>query len=132
MHIRGVRGAITVEENSEPAIFSATRELLAAMVRANHIESDEVAAVILTATPDLDAVYPAESVRQMGWSAVPLLSVVEMPVRGALPRCLRALVLWNTPRSQEEIVHVYLRGAEVLRPDLKAPPRRGGTALDDA
>lgn len=132
MHIRGVRGAITVEENSEPAIFSATRELLAAMVRANHIESDEVAAVILTATPDLDAVYPAESVRQMGWSAVPLLSLVEMPVRGALPRCLRALVLWNTPRSQEEIVHVYLRGAEVLRPDLKAPPRRGGPALDDA
>jgi chorismate mutase len=28
------------------------------------------------------------------------------------------LIHWNTERSAAEIQHVYLRGAQVLRPDL--------------
>ena len=41
-----------------------------------------------------------------------------MDVPGALPMCLRVMLLVNTSRRQDEIVHVYLRGARVLRPDL--------------
>lgn len=120
MHIRGIRGATTVEENTEPAILQATAELLQQMADANGVESDEIAAIIFTCTSDLDAAFPAEAARRMKWMAVPLLSAAEVAVPGALARCIRVLMLWNTPRSQAEVVHTYLRGAEALRPDLKS------------
>jgi len=123
VHVRGIRGAITVESNAAEAIREATRTLLEAMVRANHVETDEIAAVIFTLTPDLDATFPAEGARQMGWASVPLLSSTEIAVPGALERCLRVLMLVNSPRAQGEIAHIYLRGAEVLRPDLNARSR---------
>jgi chorismate mutase len=119
MHIRGVRGAVTTEANTREAIADAIRELLGEIVRANGVEPDEVAAVFFTATPDLNAAYPAEAARRvLGWTSVPLLSFADIAVPGALPRCLRVLLLWNTPRAQDEIVHVYLRDAVALRPDL--------------
>lgn len=121
MHVRGIRGATTVEANTSAAILDATQELLGEIVRANGVEPDEVAAVFFAATPDLDAVYPAEGARRMGWVAVPLLSVADLDVPGTPDRCVRVLLLWNTPRAQDEIVHVYLRGARGLRPDLSGP-----------
>jgi chorismate mutase len=39
-------------------------------------------------------------------------------VPGALPLCVRVMLHVNTAVPQEEIVHVYLGGATVLRPDL--------------
>ncbi len=120
MPIRGARGAITVEVNTAEAIREATRTLLTEMVRANQIETDAIAAVIFTLTTDLNAAFPAEGARQMGWTAVPLLSSTEIAVPGALGRCLRVLMLVNTPKAQDETAHVYLRGAEVLRPDLNS------------
>lgn len=119
MHIRGIRGAITADDNSEDAILTATTDLLQQMADVNGVESDEIAAIIFTCTSDLNAVFPAEAARRLKWTTVPLLSASEMAVPGALARCIRVLMLWNTPRSQEEVVHVYLRGATALRPDLK-------------
>lgn len=119
MHIRGIRGATTVEENSEAAILEATRELLEQMVKANNVEPDEIAAALFTCTPDLTAAFPAEAARQMNWLAVPLMSATEVNVSGALPWCIRVLILWNASEAQEEITHIYLRRAETLRPDLK-------------
>lgn len=121
MHIRGIRGAITVDENTEAAILQATVELLQRMAETNGVESDEIAAMVFTSTPDLTAAFPAEAARRMRWTDVPLLSASEIAVPGAVPRCIRVLMLWNTPRSQSEVVHVYLRDAEALRPDLKTP-----------
>ncbi len=120
MHVRGIRGATTVDENSEEAILGATRELLEQMAEANNVEPDELAAVLFTVTPDLAAAFPAEAARQLNWAAVPLMSATEVNVPGALPRCIRVLMLWNAARSQEQITHVYLRRATALRPDLKA------------
>lgn len=119
MHIRGVRGATTCEANTEEAIVVAAAELLRQMADANGVEDDEIAAIIFTATPDLNAAFPAEAARRLNWTVVPLMSATEIGVPGALPRCIRVLMLWNTPRSQAEIVHVYLRAATALRPDLK-------------
>jgi len=131
MHIRGIRGAITVTVNTEHAILEATRQLLSQIVQANDVDTDEIAAAVFTATPDLNAAFPAEAARQLGWQNVALMSGAEIDVPGALARCIRVLVLWNTPRSQGEIVHVYLNGAEVLRPDRRTRPRTptsGGAA----
>jgi len=119
MACRGVRGATTVDINEAEAILVATRELLEAMVAANDIEPSDLASVIFSATRDLDAVFPARAARDIGWTQVPLLDTTEIPVPHSLPRCVRILMHWNTERSQAEIAHVYLRGAQALRPDLQ-------------
>lgn len=114
---RGVRGATTVEDDTQAAILGATRELLAAMVEANGIGTEDIASAIFTASSDLTAAFPAQAARQMGWQRVPLLDAQEVAVPGALPRCIRILIHWNTVKSQAEVRHVYLRGATILRPE---------------
>ncbi len=114
---RGVRGATTVEANEREAILEATRELLGQMVADNEIEVEDVASVIFSTTPDLDAEFPALAARQMGWHDTALFCTHEMAVPGALPRCIRVLLHWNTPKSLTDIRHPYLRDAANLRPD---------------
>lgn len=115
---RGVRGATTVRENTPEAILYATRELLEAIIAANQIEEEYVASVIFTTTPDLNAAFPAGAARAVGWRQTALLGCREVDVPGGLPRCLRILIHWNTPKRLDEVVHVYMHGAEKLRPDL--------------
>lgn len=123
MWCRGIRGATTVAANEREEILSATRELLALLIRRNEIEPKDVASAIFTTTPDLDAEFPALAARQLGWLDVPLLCGHEMTVPGGLPLCVRVLIHWNTKKSQDEIHHIYVRDAERLRPDLsKLPP----------
>lgn len=118
MTCRGIRGAISVEANTSEAIVSATRELLERIVAANPLRAEELASVIFTATPDLNAAYPACAAREMGWVNVPLLCMQEMAVAGSLPSCIRVLVHWNTDLPASQIRHVYLGAAQKLRPDL--------------
>ena len=125
MACRGVRGAVTVEENTEEAILAATRELLQVIVKRNEMRPDDIASVYFTTTTDLNATYPALAARQIGWGDVALLCGHEMAVPGGLDRCIRVLIHWNTARSPKEIVHVYLREAQSLRPDRQnLPPIR--------
>lgn len=118
MWCRGIRGATTVEENTRDAILEATTELLRMVVEANAVDSSDVAYGYFTTTPDVNAEFPAVAARMMGWTEVPLLCGHEMSVPGSLPKCLRILLLVNTTKRQDEIVHVYTRGAKSLRPDL--------------
>ncbi len=122
MTCRGVRGATTVAANSREAILEETRKLLALMIRFNQIDSADVASAIFTVTRDLDAEFPALAARQLGWLDVPLLCSYEISVPGSLPNCVRVLVHWNTEKVQQEITHVYLNGAQKLRPDLAELP----------
>lgn len=115
--VRGIRGATTVAANERDAIVSATRELLEILVRRNGIEPGDVASVWFTTTSDLDAEFPAFAARRIGWTEVPLICAREIPVTGALARCVRVLIHWNTDLSQAEIGHVFLHGARALRPD---------------
>lgn len=116
--VRGVRGAITVESNTSEAICEASRRLLTTIVERNRIELEHIISVFFSSTKDLDAQTPAYGVRQMGWTAIPLFCTQEMEVPGSLPGCVRVLVHVNTEKSQDEIRHVYLDGAVVLRPDI--------------
>ncbi len=123
MPCRGVRGATTVEKNEREEILTATRQLLALLIRHNEIEATDIASAIFTTTPDIDAEFPALAARQLGWLEVPLICSHEMTVPGSLPLCIRVLINWNTPKTQAEIEHVYVREAKRLRPDLsKLPP----------
>ena len=122
MPCRGVRGATTVDANEREAILTATRQLLALMVRRNEVELADVASVVFTVTKDLDAEFPALAARQLGWANVPLLCGYEIDGPGSLPRCIRVLLHWNTEKTAAEVCHIYARGAERLRPDLESPP----------
>jgi len=115
---RGIRGAITVSENTKAAIMAASKELLQRMIEANGVQMDDVASVLFTTTCDLNAEFPAAAARELGWTKVSLLCGHEMNVPGALPSCLRILLLFNTEKTNEEIVHVYLKGAERLRGEV--------------
>lgn len=118
MNVRGVRGATTVEHDDAEAILGATEELVRDLVAANDLRPEDVASALFTVTPDLHAEFPAAAARRMGWTAVPLLNFTEIDVPGRLQRCIRVLLHVNTERSQSEMVHVYLREAVALRPDL--------------
>ncbi|HVA33510.1 MAG TPA: chorismate mutase [Candidatus Baltobacteraceae bacterium] len=122
--MRGIRGAITVEADESAAIVAATKRLLCAMVERNDVELDDIASVLFSLTPDVRAVFPALGARELGWVHVPMLHFTEIDVPGALGRCIRVLMHVNTQRALDEIEHVYLDGAVVLRPDLtRTAPR---------
>jgi len=122
MWCRGVRGATTADANTSQEILKATRQLLALMIRQNGIRPEDVASVVFSTTPDLDAEFPALAARQLGWLDVALMCTHEMFVPGSLERCIRVLVYWNTDRRADEIVHVYIKDAAHLRPDLANLP----------
>jgi chorismate mutase len=122
MVCRGIRGATTADDNSRDSILTATRQLLALMIRQNEINAEDVASAIFTTTSDLDAEFPALAARQLGWLDVPLLCTHEITVPGALEKCVRILIHWNTDVKQNEITHVYIKEAQRLRPDLSQLP----------
>lgn len=122
MPCRGVRGATTADSNTRDDILAATRQLVALIMRQNGIESEDVASATFTTTTDLDAEFPALAARQLGWLDVPLLCGHEINVPGSLRLCVRVLVHWNTDKAQSEVNHVYIKGAQRLRPDLSNLP----------
>ena len=71
----------------------------------------------------MNAEFPALAARQLGWLDVPLLCTNEVDVPGSLKKCVRVLINWNTAKSQDEIIHVYVKDAVKLRPDLSKLPR---------
>jgi chorismate mutase len=119
MGVRGIRGAITVQNNEENEILAATAEMLNEIVVHNKVQPEDIASVFITVTDDLDAAFPAKAIRQMqGWELVPLMCSMEISVPNGLPKCIRLMVHVNTNKSQAEIHHIYLNEAKKLRPDL--------------
>jgi chorismate mutase len=108
-----------VEQDSADAVLSATGELLQAILDANDLsEFGDVVSAMFTTTPDLTSAFPAEAARSIGMNNVPLLCASEIDVPSGMPRCIRVLLHVNTAKTQSEMVHVYLREARKLRPDM--------------
>ena len=82
MSVRAIRGAIQVEANTAEAIAAGTKELLSEILKANDLPVADVISVLLTATPDLTAAFPAAAAREVGFEATPLLCAVEIDVAG--------------------------------------------------
>jgi len=100
LQCRGIRGAITVPANNKESIVAATEKLLGEMTQANKIEIKDIAAIFFTTTSDLNAEFPATATRELGWPQ---------------HLGLRILMLVNTEKGPEEIVHIYLGGAKRLK-----------------
>jgi chorismate mutase len=116
--VRAIRGATTVTANTIEAIREAVTELLEAIEIHNTLDPEDIVSIIFTATPDLDAIFPAAIARERPhWDNVPLLDVQQMQVAGSLEKCIRVILHVNTLKPQNEMYHAYLRGAKNLRPD---------------
>lgn len=124
--LRAIRGATTLDEDSAEQLHERTQALVRQIFERNQVEPDDVVSIIFTATHDVHSGFPATAARQLGLDHVALLGAQEIAVPGALERCIRVLVHCYSERSREEIHHVYLEGATVLRRDLVGSPRVGG------
>ena len=113
--VRGLRGATTADTNTRESLLEATRELLIKMTEENQVDTQDIAAVFFTTTPDLNAEFPALAARKIGWEHVPLLGASEVGIPGAVGLCIRVLILMNTEKDQRELSHIYLKGAKNLR-----------------
>lgn len=118
MSVRAIRGAVTVENNAAPEIIEETRLLLLEIAEKNELSQDDIISIIFSVTEDLSAAFPAVAARQIGWNNVALMCTNEIDVPGSLKKCIRALIHINTDKSNDEIKHVYMKGAKALRPDL--------------
>lgn len=114
-----LRGAISVDDNTEPAILAGTRELVEAIMERNGLGPEQLVSCLFSATTDLNAQFPAVAARDLGLSSVPLLCTQEIDVPGALPRVIRVLLHYYAPVSHAP-QHVYLGEARSLRADLEA------------
>ncbi len=118
MLIRGIRGATTITRDASSEVLAATSELLEKISESNGFEISDIASVFFSVTSDIKSDFPAVAARALGWDRVPMLCFQEIEVPGSLKLCIRVLIHINTEKSQEEIRHIYLKGARVLRQDL--------------
>ena len=119
MALRGLRGAITVDENSREKIWLAARRLVTEILSVNKLRAEDLGAIIFSTTEDLTDAFPSSGVRQLSaFQMVPLFDTREPAVENSLPLCIRVLILTDVDKRQNEVHHVYLEGAKKLRPDL--------------
>lgn len=116
--VRALRGATTVEVDTEEEVGERTRTLVQAMLDRNGVDKDDLISVLFTATDDIHSMFPATAARALGLGDVPLICARELDITGATPRCIRVMMHLQTERSRGELHHVYLEGARGLRDDL--------------
>jgi chorismate mutase len=119
MRLFALRGANSVERNEADAILDATDELVRELMARNSLTPEAMVSCIFTLTDDLNAEFPAVAARRLGLDRVPLMCAREVPVPGALPRVIRAMVHYYA-EDDHEPRHVYLGDARMLRADLES------------
>ncbi len=117
--VRAIRGATTVENNDAVEMLRETEKLLVEIIEKNKLKEEDIISIIFTVTNDLNTTFPAIAARNLGWTSVALMCTNEIPVPGSLKKCIRVLLHFNTNKRNNEIRHIYLNDAKVLRPDLK-------------
>ncbi|MBR2068930.1 MAG: chorismate mutase [Candidatus Gastranaerophilales bacterium] len=119
MYSRGVRGAITLDENTQEAVKQGIIELLDEILIQNEIATEDIAFAIFTLTNDINADFPAKYARlHCKFNNVPMMCYHELETPNSLKKCLRVLLNINTNKAQDEIKHIYLKGAKILREDI--------------
>ena len=117
----GIRGAVCAE-NTEAGITGAVEKLFTRLFAENHLIPEDIVSVQFTVTADLTEINPAFALRHSSCGALvantALFTAAEAPVKGALPQVIRLLV--SAYKEEGSIVrHIYIDGAEKLRPDLQ-------------
>jgi chorismate mutase len=116
--VRALRGATTVDADTEAQIHERVAALLEQLWARNDVHHDDLISLIFTVTDDITSAFPAAAARRVGLGDVPLICAREIPVPGSMPLCVRVLVHLESDKSRAELHHVYLERAKALRDDL--------------
>ena len=116
--VKAVRGAIQIEEDSPEAIARGVAVLYDEIKKRNHIQEDQIISLIISQTDDLSSYNPATALREHGVDGIALFCLQELKVQNQLPKTIRFLLHIQDIEKETVINHVYLGGAESLRPDL--------------
>ena len=113
--LRALRGAVCCEDN-EACISSAVVNLYSRTLRVNSLSEKDIVSIQFTVTPDIRALNPATALRKNGFAEnTALFCALEPCMEGSLPKTIRILIYYY---SRKKPSHIYIGGAEVLRPDL--------------
>ena len=126
--VLAMRGAIRVDSDSSDAVRTASVRVVREMCSRNELAEEDIVSIVFSVTADLRSANPATCLRRDGFSHTPLFCVQEAEVEASMPRVIRVLMTaekalprgQTAARARQTAVHVYLDGAEALRPDLDA------------
>jgi len=118
MTFLAIRGATTCQHDSKEDITKATQELVTAMMTKNDVAQNQIVSILFTSTADLVSEFPATAARGLGLDDVPLMCAQELNIAGSMPRCIRAMMHVDIPKSRSDVQHVFLGDATQLRKDL--------------
>jgi len=126
--VLALRGAICLDSDTPDRIHHAANRLVREVCSRNGLEEIDIVSIVFSVTTDLRSANPAQGLRRSGFAHTPLFCVQEAEMEGGMQRVIRVLLTAEKPSSgglsagnaRREAVHVYLDGAESLRPDLGA------------
>lgn len=113
-----IRGATTVDSNTEKEIIQSVKELIEKIIVSNKLKKKDIISFIFSTTDDLDQVYPGAAVRELGYVKTSIMCLQEMYVKDSLKKCIRVMVYINDDIDKDEVKHIYLKKAKKLREDL--------------
>lgn len=116
-----IRGAVCAQ-NTKDDIIDSVGSMCGTLFNKNNIQEKDIVSIQFTITPDLDELNPATALRHcdvgIKVNKVPLFCSQEPVVKNMLKKVIRVMVTVYLPENTL-VEHIYLKGAEVLRPDLQ-------------
>ena len=64
--VRAVRGATTVDADTEEQVTARVQALVGAILERNELAKDDLISIVFTATDDIVSMFPATAARAMG------------------------------------------------------------------
>jgi len=114
--VTALRGAICSSDSKEE-ITQGVIELYDKLLNSNGLAEKDLISLFFSVTPDLNAVNPATALRHSGRAGeLAMMVFQEAVISGGVPGTIRALVHCYMDRERP-VKHVFIRGAEKLRPD---------------
>lgn len=112
MPMYAIRGATNCYENTSESIDAAVIDLFHEITSHTGINEKDIISIIISATPDITAKYPCETIRKMGFENTALLCVAEMAIDNSMPFTIRLLIHCHGNRATE---FFYCRDTAQLR-----------------
>jgi 3-phosphoshikimate 1-carboxyvinyltransferase len=130
--LRGIRGAVVLENQTKEQIQHGIRWLFEQSQARNKIHAENVLGAVVTVTSDLDMAAAHAHASDCAGPALSLLTLPELDVPHAPKPCIRTLLIAST-HSQPQPVYSE-RAMRLLRPDLLQPdhPRLAPSASPSA
>lgn len=117
--IKAIRGAVQFTKDDKALITERVGFLIKKMISENGINEEQIVSIFFSITKDLKTINPAAALRSGGaFGKTPLFCAQEPDTAGAMPRVVRVLLTCEFDENVKELTHIYLDGAEKLRPDL--------------